>query len=239
MPEPMIEVIPAIDLQGGIVVRARKGLRQSYVPIVTPLSRSSMPLDVVTGLLTIHPFQTLYIADLDRIEMRGGHERCLEELRTAFPALTFWVDAGIRDAAEAGAWLARHRQAHLVLGSESLQSLSVLEDRALLRRTLLSLDYRGDELIGPSGIWDLTKLWPTRVIVMSLARVGTNFRPDLDRLTKIKRHAPESMIYAAGGLRDASDLMRLREAGVSGVLVASALHDGHLTGADFATARVR
>jgi phosphoribosylformimino-5-aminoimidazole carboxamide ribotide isomerase len=239
MPEPMIEVIPVIDLQGGVVVRARKGLRQSYVPIVTPLSRSSLPLDVVTGLLTVHPFQTLYIADLDRIEMRGSHGRRLEELRTAFPALTFWVDAGICDAAEARAWLACHGQADLVLGSESLRSHSLLEDRSLARRTLLSLDYRGDELLGPSGILDLPKLWPTRVIVMSLARVGTNLGPDLDRLVKIKRHAPESMIYAAGGLRDASDLMRLREAGISGVLIASALHDGRLTGADLATPRTR
>ncbi|HWX13321.1 MAG TPA: HisA/HisF-related TIM barrel protein, partial [Methylocella sp.] len=44
---------------------------------------------------------------------------------------------------------------------------------------------------------------------------------------------------AAGGLRDASDLMRLREAGVSGALVASALHDGRLIGADLATAGAR
>ncbi len=69
---------------------------------------------------------------------------------------------------------------------------------------------------------------------MSLARVGTHAGPDLDRLAKVKRHAPKAQIYAAGGLHGAADLMRLKEAGMSGVLVASALHDGRLKRADLA-----
>ncbi len=232
MPEPMFEVIPAIDLKGGAAVRARMGLRQSYAPLVTPLARTSAPLDVVNGLLSLHPFQTIYLADLDAIERRGSHERCLEELRAAFPRLNFWVDAGVRDGAEARAWLARHDGAHLILGSESLQSGAVLEDLALAGRTLLSLDFGGDDLLGPREIWERPRLWPAHVVVMTLARVGTNTGPDLDRLAKVKRHAPKARIYAAGGLRDASDLKRLAEAGTGGVLVASALHDGRLTGAD-------
>jgi phosphoribosylformimino-5-aminoimidazole carboxamide ribotide isomerase len=142
------------------------------------------------------------------------------------------VDAGIRDASEARAFLARHKRAQLVLGSESLASLSGLKDYALSPRIVLSLDFRGDELLGPCGIWDLPQLWPARVIVMTLARVGSNLGPEFARLAKVKRHAPEKMIFAAGGLRGAFDLIRLKEAGLSGVLVASALHDGRLTGAD-------
>ena len=60
--------IPVIDLKGGVVVRARHGDRASYRPIETPLSRTSEPLDVVAGLLSLHPFRTLYVADLDAIE---------------------------------------------------------------------------------------------------------------------------------------------------------------------------
>src|ERR1700731_3466490 len=44
------------------------------------------------------------------------------------------------------------------------------------------------------------------------------------------------MLYAVGGLRGASDLVRLKQAGIRGFLVASALHDGRLTGADFTAA---
>jgi phosphoribosylformimino-5-aminoimidazole carboxamide ribotide isomerase len=231
------EVIPVIDLQRGAVVRAHLGLRPTYAPIVTPLARTSTPFDVAAGFLRIHPFQTIYIADLDRIERRGSNAECIDELTRAFPALSFWVDAGIRDASEAHAFLARHERAHLVLGSESLGSLSWLKDFTLSERVALSLDYRGDKLLGPGGIWDLPELWPARVIVMTLAQVGSNLGPDFSRIAKVKRHMPGKSIYAAGGVRGAFDLMRLKKAGLSGVLIASALHDGRLTGADLAGSR--
>jgi len=236
MPEGAIEVIPVLDLKGGAVVRARHGLRHSYAPIVTKLARTSAPLDIAAGLLTVHPFRTFYIADLDRIELRGGHEESLDALGAAFPSLEFWVDAGVRDAEEADAWLARHPSAHLVLGSESLESATALADLAAINRIILSLDFRGDRFAGAETLYDMPHLWPRRVIVMTLARVGGDAGPDMDRLLAVKRHAPDVMLYAAGGLRGAADLARLDQIGISGVLVASALHDGRLTGADFTAA---
>ncbi len=71
---------------------------------------------------------------------------------------------------------------------------------------------------------------------MTRARVGGDAGPDMDRLADIKRRAPDVMLYAAGGLRGASDLVRLKQAGIWGVLVASALHEGGLIGADLAAA---
>jgi phosphoribosylformimino-5-aminoimidazole carboxamide ribotide isomerase len=239
MPERAIEVIPVIDLKGGAVVRACHGLRDSYAPIVSRLAKTSAPLDVLAGLLTVHPFRTFYIADLDRIESRGSHESILDALGAAFPGLIFWVDAGVRDAGEARAWLARHESAHLVLGSESIKSPAVLEDLTATERIILSLDYRGDSFVGPKGLYDAPHLWPKRVIVMTLARVGGNAGPDMDRLLEVKRHAPDSILYAAGGLRNALDLSRLAQKDIHGVLVASALHDSRLTGADLAAAKAK
>lgn len=227
-----IEVIPVLDLKRGMVVRAHHGLRQSYAPIVTKLSKTSAPLDVAAGLLTIHPFRTFYIADLDKIEARGSHAQTLDTLCAAFPNIVFWVDAGVRDAAEAHSWLARHEGVHLVLGSESLESPTMLTDLAANSRIILSLDFRGDSFVGPQKLFDAPHLWPRRVIVMTLTRVGGDAGPDMDRLLEVKRRARDAVLYAAGGLRGASDLMRLDQIGISGVLVASALHDGRLTGAD-------
>ena len=235
------EVIPVIDLQGGAVVGAQMGLRQSYAPLNTPLARTSRPFDVAEGLLTIHPFQTIYIADLDRIEQRGSNAACIEELSRACPGISFWIDPGIRNAAGAHDFLARHERAKLVLGSESLESLAGLEECVLSGRTLLSLDFRGNAFLGPGGLWDRPVLWPSRVIVMTLSRVGSSLGPDFSLLAKVKRHFPGKAIYAAGGLRGASDLICLSAAGVNGVLVASALHDGRVTGTDLAvyTAQAR
>ncbi len=137
MPERAIEVIPVIDLKGGAVVRARHASRHSYAPIVTPLARTSAPLDVVAGFLTVHPFHTNYAADLDRIESSGSHDQSLDALSTAFPDVAFWVDAGVRDGGEARSWLARHKRVHLVLGGKSLDGHAVLEELATDDRVVL------------------------------------------------------------------------------------------------------
>lgn len=234
--KPMIDIIPVIDLKGGKVVRARQGLRRSYAPLETPLAPTSAPIDVAAGLLSLHPFQAIYIADLDRIERSGSHARDISALIAAFPSVTFWVDPGVRDAAEAYEFLARHRSVHLVLGSESLAGHAMLEELAGQNRIILSLDYRGSRFIGPGRLNELPQLWAERVIVMSLDRVGSHAGPAIERLAAMKDRAPHARIYAAGGLRGASDLALLENAGISGVLVASALHEGELTPADLGAA---
>lgn len=231
-----MEVIPVIDLKAGAVVRAFRGQRETYRPIVTPLAPGSAPEDVVAGFLALHPFRTIYVADLDAIEARGAQDGAIARLRRAFPAVSFWVDPGVRGLADARSWLSRHGEAHLVLGSESLQDFAPIESLPDRGRLVLSLDYRGDTLLGPKGLFDAVSIWPERVIVMTLARIGTHFGPDLDRLAIIARNAPGHRIFAAGGLRGAHDFEPLAKAGLSGVLVASALHEGRLTGADLAAA---
>jgi phosphoribosylformimino-5-aminoimidazole carboxamide ribotide isomerase len=97
---------------------------------------------------------------------------------------------------------------------------------------VLSLDFRGDVFDGPQDLADKTSLWPHRIIVMTLAKVGTGSGPDFTRLKAIRAQAPKHEIYAAGGVRDSGDLSHLAEAGIDGALVATALHDGKITGQD-------
>jgi phosphoribosylformimino-5-aminoimidazole carboxamide ribotide isomerase len=224
-----MQVIPVIDLKGGAVVHARMGERARYRPIETPLARSSDPIDVARGLLAVHPFVTLYVADLDAITGVGDNRAALDQLRQALPDLTLWVDSGIADQRAAAAWLA-HGLGHVVLGSETQRDISVIHHFAKEPRAVLSLDFRGDAFQGPSELLANAHVWPQRVIVMTLHRVGSDAGPDFARLHAIKPAARE--IYAAGGVRDADDLQALADAGIAGVLVASSLHNGRLTGAD-------
>ena len=62
-----MQVIPVLDLIGGLVVRARMGDRDAYRPIETPLSPTPDPVAVAEGLMRLGSFPTLYIADLDAI----------------------------------------------------------------------------------------------------------------------------------------------------------------------------
>lgn len=221
-----IEIVPVIDLRLGSVVRAKAGERNRYQPIVTPLSRSPDPVEVAAGLLAVAPSRHLYVADLDGIEGRGRDVASLRRLATAFPAVTLWIDAGIATRAEADAFLDQGL-GRLVLGSESQADDALVRD--LGDRAVLSLDFRGEDYVGPHEILATPAIWPERVIVMTLARVGMGHGPDLTRLADLRRQAPTCCrLYAAGGLRDRRDLAALAEIGVSGILVASALHDGRL-----------
>src|SRR5436309_152588 len=75
------EIIPVIDLMGGLVVRDRGGERDFYRPLVSPLAVSARPADVVRGLLQLHAFRQVYIADLDAIRKRGEHVAEVRALR--------------------------------------------------------------------------------------------------------------------------------------------------------------
>lgn len=226
-----MQVIPVIDLKAGHVVHARLGHRAFYRPIETPLATGSGPIDVVTGLLSLHPFATLYVADLDAIGGGDGNDGTIESLKRSFPRLALWVDRGVASAARADEWLARG-WGDLVLGSESLVDAATALHFAENPRVVLSLDFRGPEFQGPADLVEAAEAWPRRVIAMTLDRVGSHAGPDLGRLRAIKDLAGRREVYAAGGVRDAADLRALQEASIAGALVATSLHNGRITSAD-------
>ncbi len=229
-----MNVIPVIDLLAGQVVRAVAGDRANYRPLRTPLAEGSAPLAVARGLLGLHRFTDLYIADLDGIRRRVPDLAVLEGLSDALPGLVLWVDNGAASARDV-ARLHLHAGVMAVVGSETLRDPAELEAarRAAPDRIALSLDFRGPEFQGPPELLQRPDLWPRRVIVMTLAHVGTEAGPDLARIGAIHRSAPPgSIVMAAGGVRDRADLVAARAAGASGALVASALHAGKLKAGD-------
>jgi uncharacterized protein related to proFAR isomerase len=209
------------------------GMRSAYAPIETSLSPTSRPTDVARGLLSIFPFKKFYVADLNAIENKDNNNAALKRLSLDFPELVFWVDAGIADVHHAQRWF-EAGLGHLVLGSETQRDSDLIRFLCRNNRTILSLDFRGDAFLGPASLLNEANIWPTNVIVMTLARVGSASGPDMNWLTTIKSRAANRQVYAAGGVRDANDLASLAAAGIAGALVATSLHNGKLTGAQIA-----
>jgi phosphoribosylformimino-5-aminoimidazole carboxamide ribotide isomerase len=227
-----MQIIPVIDLKGGQVVHARRGMRHLYRPIDSRLAPGADPLILTKALLTLGGFRTLYVADLDAIAGTGDNAPVLAALRARFPALDLWVDA----AEATGAALQARRAADLgtpVVGSESLPDAEALAALAG-RDFVLSLDRNADGPLGPSAVHETPAVWPSRLIAMTLARVGSGEGPDLAGIADLKDRAPQAQVFAAGGVRGRADLDALVAAGAAGVLVATALHDGTLTAADLA-----
>jgi phosphoribosylformimino-5-aminoimidazole carboxamide ribotide isomerase len=232
-----MEVIPVIDLKRGAVVRAQHGDRATYRPIETPLSATSDAVDVVAGLLALHAFSTLYIADLDAIEGAGDHFDAIGRIADRFPCIALWIDNGCGDRGTAKALLSRFSTASLVLGSESQADTGLISAMRENPRVLLSLDFRGNQFLGPGELLASTSYWPDRLIVMTLARVGGNAGPDFARFEEVKVRAGSRRVFMAGGLRGSNDLAEVAARGAAGILVASALHDGALSPAELAALR--
>jgi len=219
-----VQIIPVIDLMNGVVVHARKGRRDGYRPVDTPLCRDAAPHAVIAALMDLHPFDTVYVADLDALMGKGGHRKLLDVWQADYPRLKFWVDQGL---SESGAMRGR-ANCLPVIGSESLseESLSCLKGRR--DEFILSLDFMGERLLGAKSLMENSCLWPEKIIVMSLSLVGGERGPDFRRLARFRAEWPERSFIAAGGVRDEDDLRRLEDLGLSGALVASALHSGAL-----------
>ena len=230
-------LIPVLDLQGGQVVRAQRGERSAYRPIVSGLAPGSEPLVLARALWAAARTNDLddprlYLADLDAIQGRAMQTGTIAALLAALPQLTLWLDAGFAEAGQARALRAAlgpvGARVRPVYGSESLASAAALAELTDDPDAVLSLDSRAARPLDPAGCWQRPELWPRSVIVMTLDRVGTGLGPDLASFRRLRSAAPDRRWIGAGGVRNAADLDAASAAGASAWLVASALHDGTL-----------
>ncbi|MFT5132406.1 MAG: phosphoribosylformimino-5-aminoimidazole carboxamide ribotide isomerase [Gammaproteobacteria bacterium] len=218
-------IIPVIDLHSGNVVHAYKGQRESYEKIRTPLCHGSDPLVVVPALLSLYAFTTLYIADLNAIKDEGNNNQIIGELLLQYPDICFWIDSG--KYSYPGSF-PPNRLRHII-GTETGISKQNLLNQSANSNPVLSLDFIDQTLIGEKDILEDSDAWPDEIIVMTLSRVGSDQGPDLTRLLQIKENAAGKRIYAAGGVRNEDDLEQLKAQGISGVLVATSLHNGKIS----------
>ena len=238
-----MRVVGVIDLMGGVVVRAVAGRREAYRPIISPLCVGSAPLEVAGALLALGVGE-LYVADLDAIAGAEPAWAILDALRRLDVPL--WVDAGARDASRANR-LARLGVDRVVLGLESVPDPAALDPLVddLGDRAVFSLDLREGRPLGgwpspdPFAIAEQAiRLGVRRILVLDLAHVGVHAGPGTaDLCMKLVTAHPGVEVSAGGGIRGRADLEHLRSLGVAAGLVASALHDGHLTREDIAEFR--
>ncbi len=231
-----MQVVPVLDLKGGIVVHARRGRRADYAPLHSPLVRGCEPVPVARALRGVCRTSSLYVADLDALAGAAADERTLAALAAVAEV---WVDAGATTPERAEA-LARAGVARNVVGTESL-SADPGDARAAVPAEpppVLSIDLREGRLISPhpelagrqpaAGVPLAITLGVREVLVIDLARVGTGRGPPLRAVSELAAALPAVAIYAGGGVRGEDDLRALESAGATGALVATALHEGRL-----------
>jgi phosphoribosylformimino-5-aminoimidazole carboxamide ribotide isomerase len=230
-----MEIVPVLDLKGGVVVHARRGARADYAPLRSPLVEGSEPVAVARALCAVCRTKTLYVADLDALGGAPVNETTLAALASV---AELWVDAGAVSPDRAAA-LERAGVARNVVGTESIGADVPSGNQLAAPPLVLSLDLREGKLISPDPrlaggppalAAPLARALNVReLVVIDLARVGSGSGPPLDAVAELARALPGAAIYAGGGVRDDRDLCGLESAGAAGALVATALHEGRIT----------
>jgi phosphoribosylformimino-5-aminoimidazole carboxamide ribotide isomerase len=238
-----MQIVPVLDLMGGRVVRGVGGRRSEYRPVVSRLASSDASLDVARAFRERFGLIQLYLADLDAIA--GGEPALGAYGDLKADGFRLWIDAGVRGfegvhrLADAGA-------DRIVIGLETVAGPSVLAQACTRfgERIIFSLDLKEGKSLGDPAPWatgDPEEIAARavasgvrRLIVLDLARVGVGAGTGTEELcARLAAAHPGVEVIAGGGVRGPEDLRRLRGCGVRTALVASALHDGWLTRADW------
>jgi phosphoribosylformimino-5-aminoimidazole carboxamide ribotide isomerase len=225
----MFRIVFVLDIYNGIAVHARGGDRKNYqaVHLSSQVCETSSPCGIIEAL---NP-REVYIADLNLLQGEGENKANIDELKSLSSTSNVMLDAGVDRQEDADKWL---RIADtLVLGTETA-SMDVIRNLAgrYPGRISVSIDRKNGQLLSKSSdipenpdraIEMLNDLPLKDIIYLDLDRVGTSSGMDIDMLShlaKISRHP----LLLGGGVRDMADIAELENAGISGALVATAVH---------------
>ncbi|HUR93830.1 MAG TPA: HisA/HisF-related TIM barrel protein [Gemmatimonadales bacterium] len=250
-----MDIIPVLDLAGGVAVWAQAGDRARYEPVASTLVPEGVgdPVALMRAFRRRLGATACYVADLDAIQggaVQRGIIRELAQLETGF-AGAIMVDAGAHTPESTFEVLACGAS-QVVVGLETLRAFADLATIVRIvggGRVVFSVDLRlGSPILHPE-MHDVAEAHSpnavnlaiqavdagvSNLLVLDLARVGTGCGADLGLLEDLRKKLPLVRLLAGGGVLTRRDLDRMRDAGCDGALVASAIHAGTITSADLA-----
>lgn len=249
-----MQIIPVLDLAGGIAVHAQAGDRSRYAPLESGLApgRVGDPVALLRAFHATLGIHECYVADLDAIQGGAVQRALLRELaefHTGF-AGALLVDAGTH-LAEGALELISCGASEVVVGLETLRAfadLAAIVGAVGPSHVVFSLDLRlGNPILhasmqdaqgpGPDAIHlaeQAASAGVATLLLLDLGRVGTGCGVDLGLLESLRHLLPGVRLLAGGGVLTRRDLERMRDVGCDGALVASAIHNGRLSAADLA-----
>ena len=239
-----MQVIPVIDIMRGIAVHARRGERMAYRSIQSVLLQGADPVALLQAYRDTIESEAVYVADLDAITGSGENLALIAEMAASQPQIELLVDAGIRSVEQAKSLLDRGVK-KVVIASESLVDLDAASRLLAVLgtgRALFSIDLKDRAVIwrDPSTetrdpykvATSLMSLGFCEAIFLEMDRIGTGGGADSELLGRVTTAAPGMRFIVGGGITSCAELARLKRAGASGVLLATALHDGTITRRD-------
>jgi phosphoribosylformimino-5-aminoimidazole carboxamide ribotide isomerase len=233
-----LKIIPVIDVLNGIVVHAVRGRRKEYQPLKSKLCASTDPVDVAATLKALG-FSELYVADLDAIAGRHPNLSMFKRIVDK-TGLRLMVDAGITSLKTAEELLG-NGVSKVIIGTETLPSASLVAEAVKsfgTEKVMVSLDLMNGQVLSKFELGALVEpmallrkfqnMGVSQIIVLDLAKVGSGEGVNTQFLKEVARNI-KAEVYVGGGVRGVKDLVTLKDLGVFGVLVATALHSGKIS----------
>lgn len=212
-----MDLILAMDLKENLVVHGKSGHRETYKPLDWGLSPTADPIGFVKAIAPKY----IYIADLDRIEGRGAHDRIIREC--ARNVAGCYLDRGTQSPEDMLAGF------HIrnVVGTETGG-----RDLACYQGGFLSLDLKEGRVIpdsrDPVAMLREANRWRfDGCIILNIGAVGTEKGLDPETLRKMRQAYHRRLIWG-GGVGTPADLAMLCDAGFDGAIIATALHRGKI-----------
>lgn len=240
--ERMFEIIPAIDLKGGRCVQLRQGKKEDVI-----FSSAESPVEIAKQWV-MQGARRLHIIDLDGAfqEEKSNFEviKSIAESKGVLGKAKIQVGGGIRSYEVAVKLLGIAEGVgvdRIIFGTAALRSPHLIENVAKeysSDRVMVALDVRAGK-VTIDGWRELTGL-DAKEAAKHAERIGagsllfTNI--DVEGLMsgiepKIIEEFVRSVsvpVVIAGGVSSVEDVMRIREAGASGVVIGSALYTGKI-----------
>ena len=231
-----MELIPAIDLLGGRVVRLSKGAYDA----VTEYSED--PVAVACGF-EADGAERIHIVDLDAA--REGRAMQAEVIARVVEAVDVpcQVAGGVRDADAVAEGL--HAGAdRVVLGSALISSpllAKTLSERYGPDRIVAALDVRDGRALGDgwvdgargAEVIGLAQTLADKGIrwfaVTAIARDGQMSGPDYELLDAVREVVPGAAIIASGGVSSLADIRELAARDFAAAITGKALYEGAFT----------
>jgi 1-(5-phosphoribosyl)-5-[(5-phosphoribosylamino)methylideneamino] imidazole-4-carboxamide isomerase/N-(5'phosphoribosyl)anthranilate isomerase len=236
MTAPVLELLPAVDVQDGQAVRLVQGAAGSETAYGAPLDAA---LAFQEG-----GAHWLHLVDLDAAFGRGSNAAQLAEVIAAVD-MNVELSGGIRDDQSLAAALATGCR-RVNLGTAALEhpewTAEIIAEHG--DRIAVGLDVRGTTLAARGWTREGGDLWETlerldeagcqRYVVTDVTKDGTLRGPNVELLREVCTRT-DAAVVASGGVSSLEDLRVLRElvpAGVEGAIVGKALYAGAFTMAE-------
>ncbi len=231
-----MELIPAIDLLGGRVVRLARGAFDA----VTEYGDDPV---AVARRWAEEGASRIHVVDLDAA--REGRPLQVEVVAAIVSgaAVPCQVAGGIRGREQASAALAAGAD-RVVLGSALIERPELGADlvaRHGVQHIVAALDVRGGQAVGDGWVpgareRDVLALAGTLAsaglrlfAITAIARDGGMQGPDLELLSSVRAVVPQATVIASGGVASLDDIRALADAGYEAAIVGRALYEGAFT----------